>query len=59
MAKCFSNTTIIRALVFMRIDVELVSNKRATIVDGVKIAERQHRNVVVADQRVCWLGIWI
>ena len=40
MAKGISNTTIIRALGFTRIDVESVSNNCATGFDGVKIVER-------------------
>ena len=47
MAKGISNTVIIHALVFMRTDVELVSDKHATRFDGVKIVERWNQNVVV------------
>ena len=47
MAKGISNSTIIWALVFTRINVEFVSNERATRVDGVTIVERLNRNVIV------------
>ena len=40
MTKGISNTTIIRSLDFTQMVVELVSNKRATRFDGVKIVER-------------------
>ena len=58
-AKGISNPTIVWALGLTQINLELVSNKGATRFDEVTIVEQLNRNIVVADQRVCWLGIWI